>query len=53
MGRALKRKRDADAAEEQQKHRRLEEAHIVAEAALRTPEPAPVWSCTQHCWNLH
>ena len=48
MGRALKRKRDADAAEEQQKRQRLEEARVAAEAALRTPEPAPVWSCIRH-----
>jgi uncharacterized C2H2 Zn-finger protein len=45
MGRALKRKRDAEVTEEQQKRQRLEEARMAAEAACRTPEPAPVWSC--------
>jgi len=49
MGRALKRKRDAEAAEEQQKRQRLEEARIAAELACRTPEPALVWSCTRYC----
>jgi len=43
MGRALKRKRDADAAEEQQTRQQLEEARVAAEAARHTPEPPPVW----------
>ena len=42
IGQALKRKREADAAEELQKRQRLEEERIAAEAACRTPEPAPV-----------
>ena len=46
IGRALKRKRDAEAVEEQEKRRRLEEVRIATEAARRTPEPAPVRSRT-------
>ena len=42
MGRALKRKHNGDAAEEQEKRRQLEEARAAAEAACRTPEPIPV-----------
>ena len=42
IGRALKRKDDGKAAEESHKRQRLEEAHIAAEAACRTPEPALV-----------
>ena len=44
MGRVLKRRNDGKAAEESHKRQRLEEARIAAEAACRTPEPAPVWS---------
>jgi uncharacterized C2H2 Zn-finger protein len=42
MGRALKRKRDAEAAEESWKRQRVEEERVAAEAACRTPEPVPV-----------
>ena len=46
MGRALKRKREAEAAEEQEKRRRLEEVRVAAEAGFRMPEPYPVRSHT-------
>ena len=50
MGRALKRKSEAVAAEEQEKRRWVEEARISDEAARRTPEPAPVWPCVWNFW---
>ena len=50
MGRVLKRKSEAVAAEEQEKRRRVEEARISDEAARRTPEPAPVWPCVWNFW---
>ena len=53
MGRALKRMGEAVIAEEQEKRRRVEEVRISDEAARRTPEPAPVWSCIRYCWDSH
>lgn len=48
MARAVKRKHDAAAADEQEKRRRLEESRVAAEAACRTPEPLPVCSYVRY-----